>query len=514
MSVIDKILSGLTYPLRAPLEILQFFRKARSEYGSMVLILVMTCYLYQGMRDYVDLSFSWFGIYHYKQSSDEAETGQKAALLPWSLKVIFGLWFDNVPIFRRHSKPYLLLAALLGIVGFVACSFDGGVPTWGSFIGFGMLIQLGGACSDVLVDGIVVKAGRDGGQGNSADLQSLSWSTLGVGLMIGQFLGGQLSEQYIAPIDAKKEELSEKKITKQEYTDYINNTYFPTEPLRWYFRLMLLFPVMIFIVTAFYKERRSNVRFGIRPIIFNLWKVIQTLLLTPQVLKPMFWVYLHNATKISMTTLWPPFLQSELNISPAVQSYVDATSYAFFIIGTMLYARFFTGMSYRKLFFYSQSGMILMRLANMVLIKELNLAIGIPNVAFYFITSCANNIIERLNSMPLLILAAQVCPLDMENTFFALLMSLSNLTSGQLPLIWSKPIIKSYGLNGKVWTGFEAVNWIHFGLGFIPLLFIWLLPTFSAILSDEQRIELGLPVKEKKIDEEEFEKKMEESEKK
>ncbi|KAI9136266.1 hypothetical protein BKA69DRAFT_1102498 [Paraphysoderma sedebokerense] len=171
MAGIDKVLKAVTYPLRVPMELVRFFRKAKNEYGLMVLLLVIACYTFQGLRAYVDLSYAWFGKYYYKVKPSDAEAGQKAAQLPWSLKVVYGLIFDNIPILRRHSKPYLLLASLLGVVGFLACSFDGGVPSFGSFVAFGTLIQLGGACSDVLVDGIVVKSGREGGDGNSADLQ-------------------------------------------------------------------------------------------------------------------------------------------------------------------------------------------------------------------------------------------------------------------------------------------------------------------------------------------------------
>ncbi|KAI9136265.1 BT1 family-domain-containing protein [Paraphysoderma sedebokerense] len=270
---------------------------------------------------------------------------------------------------------------------------------------------------------------------------------------------------------------------------------------------MLLFPAMVFVLTLFYNERRSNVRIALKPIVFNLWKVVKTLLFTPQVLKPMLWVYIANASRIAQSQPWSQFLEGELHITPDIQGYIDMISYVFFIIGTMLYGRFLTGVSYRKLFFFSQLGAVAMRFMNIVIIKRWNTVIGIPDVPFLILVSCADNIIDRFNSMPFLVLAAQVCPPNMENTFFALLMSLSNLTVAQLPVVWSKPLLDANGLDGTKWDGLEPVNWIHLGLGFIPLALIWMVPTFSSILTDAQRVEFGLPMREKQVEDVETEEK-------
>lgn len=256
---------SITYPLRIPGEIAQWMAKAKYEYGGMVLSLVTLVYLYQGLRSYVDVSFSWLGQYHYRGlSTGDIELGSSIVLLSWSLKVIWGLIFDNIPIRRQHSKPYLLIASLLGFIGFLACSFDRGVPTWNSFLAFGFLLQLGGASSDVLIDGIVVKAGRTGGDGNSADLQVLCWVALAIGDIVANMVGGVLATPYSNEGKAKLEAFKKGEISEDE----VYST--PTDSLRWYFRLMLLFPTAVFVLALFYKEPKSKVKIAIRPIGDNL----------------------------------------------------------------------------------------------------------------------------------------------------------------------------------------------------------------------------------------------------
>ncbi|KAI9139222.1 folate-biopterin transporter [Paraphysoderma sedebokerense] len=412
-------------------------------------------------------------------------------MLPWSLKVVFGLVFDNIPIMRRHSKPYLLLASILGIIGFVFCSFDGGVPSWRSFIAFGFLIQLGGASSDVLVDGIVVKSGRTSEEGNSADLQVLSWVCLGLGDILSNLIGGELATPYEQEGAAKMKLVEAGKLPISEVYKI------PTTPLRWYFRMMLIFPALIFLLTIFYKEPLSKTKIAFKPIAMNLWKVIKTLLFTPAVLKPMLWVYFSNMSRIRMGAAWSLYNTQVLKLTARDMSYISTVSSAFFIIGTLLYGRFFKGVPYRKIFFWSQIGVIIMNFTSYMLIQRWNVAIGIPDYAFLLLTSCVDSVISRLNSMPFLVLAAQVCPPDMEATFFALLMSLSNLTAGQLPALWSKPVLDAYKVRKGNFVHFDKVNLINMALSVLPLFLVWMLPTYSAILTDEQKVELGIPVEEK-----------------
>lgn len=157
--------------------------------------------------------------------------------------------------------------------------------------------------------------------------------------------------------------------------------------------------------------------------------------------------------------------------------------------------------SYRKLFFWSQVFAIFIAFLSYAVVRRWNVAIGIPDFAFLMLTNCSEQMLGKLNSVPFLILAAQFCPEKMENTFFALLMSLFNFSDIQIPSIWSKAILDNFNIQGGNFTQFPTVVLINLFMGFIPLLLIFMVPTYSAILTTEERVELGLPGdSSKKID--------------
>eukprot|EP01047_Picozoa_sp_COSAG01_P112489 COSAG01_NODE_41240_length_454_cov_0.583099_1_plen_97_part_00 len=62
-------------------------------------------------------------------------------------------------------------------------------------------------------------------------------------------------------------------------------------------------------------------------------------------------------------------------------------------------------------------------------VSRWNLAIGIPDTMMMFGDDCFGSIIGRLNMMPMMILAAKLCPPGVEATLFALNMGLSNFGS-------------------------------------------------------------------------------------
>jgi len=75
--------------------------------------------------------------------------------LPWSLKVVFGLITDNVPIFGRKRKPYLVFFGYVQCIA--ACSlyvFDFEAPM--EVVLLLMLTSLSMAFSNVTIDAMIV----------------------------------------------------------------------------------------------------------------------------------------------------------------------------------------------------------------------------------------------------------------------------------------------------------------------------------------------------------------------
>ena len=80
---------------------------------------------------------------------------QAFVFLPWSLKIIYGLISDNVPIFGSRRKSYLIIGALLQFFTMIVLGLqhfeDATLATWMLF-----LSNISIAFSDVIVDSLMV----------------------------------------------------------------------------------------------------------------------------------------------------------------------------------------------------------------------------------------------------------------------------------------------------------------------------------------------------------------------
>jgi hypothetical protein len=70
--------------------------------------------------------------------------------------------------------------------------------------------------------------------------------------------------------------------------------------------------------------------------------------------------------------------------------------------------------------------LVLVNLLDLIWVRRVNLELGIPGRYFFFGEELLGPVVSRLNTMPLFILAAKLCPPKMEGTLFALNMGLSN----------------------------------------------------------------------------------------
>lgn len=124
-----------------------------------------------------------------------AAIGQFAALIaiPWSLKPVFGLLTDFVPLFGLRRKTYLVLAS--GAAGSSLLWLATFPPPTGAYYWLlaGLLIPtIGVALADVVIDALMIETGRPLGQ--TGRLQSVQWGALYTATIATGSLGGWLSQ--------------------------------------------------------------------------------------------------------------------------------------------------------------------------------------------------------------------------------------------------------------------------------------------------------------------------------
>jgi Na+/melibiose symporter-like transporter len=125
-----------------------------------------------------------------------AALGALMALLavPWTIKPIFGLLSDFVPLFGSRRRNYLLLANGLAALSLLLLAFVPIEPgsLWWLFallLPTTMAIALG----DVIVDALMVEKGQP--LGLTGRFQSIQWAAANAALLLTGVLGGYVAEE-------------------------------------------------------------------------------------------------------------------------------------------------------------------------------------------------------------------------------------------------------------------------------------------------------------------------------
>ena len=125
-----------------------------------------------------------------------AALGASMALLavPWTIKPVFGLLSDFVPLFGSRRRNYLLLANGVAAASLLLLAFIPLAP--GSrWLLFALLLPttMAIALGDVIVDALMVEKGQP--LGLTGRFQSIQWTAANAALLLTGVLGGYVTEE-------------------------------------------------------------------------------------------------------------------------------------------------------------------------------------------------------------------------------------------------------------------------------------------------------------------------------
>ena len=248
-----------------------------------------------------------------------------------------------------------------------------------------------------------------------------------------------------------------------------------------------MFPVILLVLLFVLKEEKTKITPGFKALGQQFVRLIIVFFSRPfVVVRTAGWIVLSKAMNFSYGSGMQLFMVNEIKINPAVQGYIALANYAFLALGVVIYYRFFRTTSFRYIFGTTQFFIALFTLSDYILVKQLNVKWGISNVVFLLATGNLYEIIDQLNQMPFLVMAGQLCPDNMEATFFALLMSISNL-GGVLSLFIGSRIQRVFNIGNilandkRDYTNLPTIVLINFACVLSTLIFILLVPNTSAL---------------------------------
>lgn len=318
---------------------------------------------------------------------------------PWALKPVWGFIADTFPIFGSRRRAYLLLAGLLSALGWLGLA--SGVVEKELVLFFMMLGNFGIAFSDVVVDGLVVEKARDD-ERLMGGLQSYSWGCRGIGAALSAYFSGALLEAW---------------------------------GLQAVFSITAALPLLVALAAALIEEDGQAARDdafgtdskaspfdGIKEQMEQIWDVLRT----PEILPPVLFIALWQMTPNSGTAMFYYFT-NELQFTPEFLGRAQLAGCLASLAGIFMYNAWFAQLQVRSYLLRVNLAACALGMLPLLLITHANRSLGIPDQAFALGDDVVQTVAGELAHMPILVLAARLCPPGVEATFFALLMSLLNV---------------------------------------------------------------------------------------
>ena len=370
-------------------------------------------YFVQGAMAISQLAVSFFLKDDLGLSPTEVASMVGITMLPWTIKPLYGLISDGFPVFGYRRRPYLLLSSLLGIFAWTSMGLWVATPFWAiAMIAIGSLSL---AFSDAITDALIVQRARLEPEGDAGSLQSFSWMVSSIGAIASAYLSGYFLEHFGA---------------------------------RFVFGITAVLPLLVGIAAFAIADPPMSTIFiaAVDPLANNAetvtlsrnsqrWMSLKLNILqlrqaftNKAIWLPAAFLFLWQATP-SADTAFFYFTTNELNFNPEFLGTIRFFASWAGLLGVWLFQRFFKGVPTRKIFLWTTIVSTLLGLTSLLLVTHLNRSLGIDDRWFSLGDSLILTIAGRIAFMPVLVLAARLCPEGIEATLFALLMSVINISA-------------------------------------------------------------------------------------
>jgi folate/biopterin transporter len=354
------------------------------------LIAILIVYFVQGILGLASLAISFFLKDDLGLSPAQVAALTGIAVLPWGVKPLYGLLSDGLPLFGYRRRSYLILSGLMGTaawLGFATVVNN----AWTATIAL-LVSSLSVAISDVIADSLVVERARKESLTDSGSLQSLCWGTSALGGLITAYLSGWLLQQL--------------------------NTHTV-------FAITATFPLLVSAVAWLIAEEPINAR----PDVSTVWNQVKQLrgaMSRKAIWLPVAFVFIWQATPSAGSAFFY-FSTNELGFEPEFLGRVRIVTSVAALVGVWVFQRFLRNVPFRTIFGWSAVISTVLGLTPLILVTHANRSLGIDDHWFSLGDSLILSVMGRIAFMPIMVLAARLCPEGVEATLFALLMSINNV---------------------------------------------------------------------------------------
>lgn len=417
----------------------RLFRELRSIEWTSGLIAVLAVYFVFGAVGLARLAVSFYLKDHLGLTPAEVSSLLGIAMIPWTIKPLYGWLSDTYPIQGFRRRPYLCLAGGLGVLGWV------GMATWAEslvqVVICLLICSVASALGDVVADSWIVEQSRQSQwSNNTSALQSLSWSSTALGSLLTAYLGGMLLDRYSPQV---------------------------------VFGFTALLPLVNGIAAWIIQEEKmidSDKTLSSQEQIQRIWQAIRQ----PVLYLPIAFIFLWQGTPSSEAAFFY-FVTNDLGFGPEFLGQVQFATSLSSLLGVLIFQTYLKRIPFRPLF----AGITLISaglgLTSLVLVYHTNRSWGIDDHWFSLGDSVILAMAGQIAFMPILVLAARLCPAGIEATLFALLMSVWNVSHFVSRELGSL-LMQGLGLTSTNFAALDKLIWITNLSTLLPLICLKWIP--------------------------------------
>lgn len=410
------------------------------------LVAILLVYFVQGILGLARLAVSFFLKDDLGLSPAEVSALVGVASLPWMVKPLFGFISDGLPILGYRRRPYLILSGLLGVLAW-AMMATVVHSSWAAMLAIA-LSSLSVAFSDVIVDSLVVERARQESISKAGSLQAICWGASSLGGLITAYLSGYLLQEFST---------------------------------RTMFGITATFPLIVSLVAWLITESRITERTDWSVVTHQIQQLKQAVT-QKTIWLPTAFLFIWQATPTADSAFFF-FTTNELGFEPEFLGRVRLVTSLASLVGIWIFQRFLRTVPFRAIFGWSTLISAALGMTTLLLVTHTNRALGIDDHWFSLGDNLVLTVMGQIAFMPVLVLAARLCPSGVEATLFALLMSIVNLAgllsyeSGAVLMHWL----------GITETNFDRLSWLVVMTNLttlLPLPFLSWLPSEQDLAPD------------------------------
>mmetsp|Transcript_206 Transcript_206/g.418 ORF Transcript_206/g.418 Transcript_206/m.418 type:complete len:531 (-) Transcript_206:223-1815(-) len=400
-------------------------------------------YFFLGLTDFTDLA----GIFYEKDDLHlqpyNSQLVEGSLWIPWMIKPLYGFISDMYPIFGYRRKPYLVLSAFAASLTYLVLGLS--KPSLAVYMIFLDLNNVGVTWGDVIADSMIVEKIGDNAP-YSSSLQSFVWATRTVGSLMAAWLGGAVLD-YISP--------------------------------RAVYLLAAALPAPILLTWCLLQETPANANSQSTVTLKEQLSLLKKALSNPIIWKSALFIYAISSTPTSDSAMMY-FFTNKLGLDDDKEFFGrrDTLINLCSLVGIFAFERYLKRIRLRPLFLWTTLIATVIQLANLLLVTRANVTLHIPDKVFLLGDSGVVAILQQIQLMPILILAAKVCPKGIEGTLYAFLMSISN-GSALSAQYWGSFAMWSVGVTAENFNNLWLLILICALSTPVPLIFIGCIPNYD-----------------------------------